>query len=252
MTEVFVFFISHWMLSAFAQSFFLHRYAAHGYFTLNRFWEKFFYLFTMAVQGPSFLNPRAYAILHRMHHAYSDTPDDPHSPVIIPNIFKMMWRTADIYDGISRNNLLVKEKFTQTLTLWPTMEKISNSWYYRIGTGALFVPVYYALVPAGQEWLYLLLPIHWLMGPIHGAIVNWAGHKVGYRNYPKTHDNSKNSLWLDFLILGELYQNNHHARANNPNFARRWFEMDITWQIIRLLAWGGIVKLSKTKAPLLA
>ena len=39
-------------------------------------------------------------------------------------------------------------------------------------------------------------------------------------------DNSHNTLPLDILMMGELYQNNHHKRPNNPNFAWRWFEFD--------------------------
>ena len=49
-------------------------------FTMSKGWERFFYLCTYVTQGSSFLSPRGYAILHRMHHAFSDTPKDPHSP----------------------------------------------------------------------------------------------------------------------------------------------------------------------------
>jgi stearoyl-CoA desaturase (delta-9 desaturase) len=40
---------------------------------MSKFWERFFYLFAYITQGSSYLSPRAYAILHRMHHAYTDT-----------------------------------------------------------------------------------------------------------------------------------------------------------------------------------
>ena len=82
-----IFFILHWFLSLFSQTFFLHRYAAHKMFTMNKFWERFFYLFTFITQGSSFLNPRAYAVMHRMHHAYSDTEKDPHSPHYFKSMF---------------------------------------------------------------------------------------------------------------------------------------------------------------------
>ena len=62
------------------QSFFLHRYGAHKQFALSKRWERVFHFATWLTQGSSYLSPRAYAILHRMHHAYSDTPKDPHSP----------------------------------------------------------------------------------------------------------------------------------------------------------------------------
>ena len=69
------------------------------------------------------------------------------------------------------------------------------------------------------------------MGPIHGFIVNWFGHRVGYRNFDEIKDNSKNSLPLDFLMMGELYQNNHHKFPNKRNFALKWFELDIGYVV---------------------
>jgi stearoyl-CoA desaturase (delta-9 desaturase) len=91
---------------------------------------------------------------------------------------------------------------------------------------------------------YLLLPIHFMMGPIHGAIVNWCGHKYGYRNFDTTqHDKSRNTLIFDFVTMGELFQNNHHKFGMSPNFAARRFEIDPTYPIIKLLAWLKIIDL---------
>ena len=43
---ILIFFVAHYYLSLFTQTFYLHRYAAHKMFTMNKFWEKFFFLFT--------------------------------------------------------------------------------------------------------------------------------------------------------------------------------------------------------------
>src|SRR5512140_1849669 len=91
---ILAFFVLHWQLSVFCQSFFLHRYGAHRQYSMSKGWERFFHLFTFVMQGSSYLNPRGYAILHRMHHAYSDAPKDPHSPENHGNVFSMMWTTA--------------------------------------------------------------------------------------------------------------------------------------------------------------
>ena len=63
---ILIFFVVHWQVCVFCQSFFLHRYSAHKQFTMSPGWERFFYLFTYVAQGSSFLNPRGYAILHRI------------------------------------------------------------------------------------------------------------------------------------------------------------------------------------------
>jgi stearoyl-CoA desaturase (delta-9 desaturase) len=91
-------------------------------------------------------------------------------------------------------------------------------------------------------WWFLLLPIHFIMGPLQGAIVNWCGHKYGYSNY-ENGDHSKNSTPFGVLLMGELFQNNHHYDKDNANFARKWFEFDSTYVIMRGLNKLGIIKL---------
>jgi stearoyl-CoA desaturase (delta-9 desaturase) len=74
--------------------------------------------------------------------------------------------------------------------------------------------------------------------------VNWCGHKYGYRNFETTRDDrSRNTLILDFVTLGELFQNNHHKFGMSPNFAARWFEIDPSWYAIKAFAALGIVDL---------
>lgn len=248
MTTILIFFAVHWFASAFAQTFFLHRYASHSMFTMNKGWEKFWHLFTIIAQGPSYLNPRGYAILHRMHHQFSDTEKDPHSPHHAKNFFDMMLKTKHTYDDYAYGKVQAAAAFVENTPSWPIVDNLGQSWVFRIGAGALYAFFYMAFVPEGMWYLYLLLPIHWLMGPIHGAMVNWGGHMYGYVNFTKTKDESKNTLPIDFLIGGELYQNNHHAFGTNPNFASRWFELDTTYQVMRVLNLLHIIRFKKTAA----
>jgi stearoyl-CoA desaturase (Delta-9 desaturase) len=91
------FFIAHWFLSLFFQTFFQHRYASHRMFTTSKFWERIFYLLAYLFEGASFLNPRAYAMMHRQHHAFSDTEKDPHSPHFFTDIYQMMKSTINTF-----------------------------------------------------------------------------------------------------------------------------------------------------------
>jgi stearoyl-CoA desaturase (delta-9 desaturase) len=242
-------FLIHWYLSLFSQTFFLHRYSAHKMFTMNKFWERFFYLLTYVSQGSSFLSPRGYAILHRMHHAFSDTPKDPHSPHFTRNVFTMMWKTKAIYSAVLSRQYKVEARFDKQYPQWNFIEWLGSTWVSRIGWGVAYSLLYIAAyVWLDMHWaFFFLLPIHFLMGPIHGAIVNWSGHKYGYQNFDN-HDKSRNSLLLDFIMMGELFQNNHHKLPNRTNFATKWYEFDPTYPVIRFLNWARIIRLQPEKA----
>ena len=227
---LFIFF--HWYLSLFFQTFFLHRYASHNMFKMNKFWEKVFFFFTFIFQGSSFLNPAAYAIMHRRHHSFTDTEKDPHSPLFIKNIILFNIVTAKRYRELVENinQGKIKEK---NLPRWPFLEKLGESLLIRALFILIYFSFYYSFTTA--SWQYIFLPINIFMGPLHGFIVNWFGHKTGYRNFPELEDNSKNSLPMDFLMMGELYQNNHHKKPNDINFAVRLFELDFGFLISALL-----------------
>jgi stearoyl-CoA desaturase (delta-9 desaturase) len=238
---VLIFFVLHWQLSVFFQSFFLHRYGAHKQFTMSKGWEKFFHFLAWAVGGPSYLSPRAYAILHRMHHAYSDTPKDPHSPIQTPSFFKMMWKTKTLYTGLRNGTIEPEARFDGDVPSWPLLDGPLSTWPASLAWGTGYALFYMAF--ATHWWMFALVPIHWLMGPIHGAIVNWCGHKYGYRNFNSA-DASKNTLVFDFLTMGELFQNNHHKFGQSPTFAARWFEIDPAYVAIRVFGGLGMIDLS--------
>lgn len=241
---VLAFFVAHWQLSVFFQTFFLHRYGAHRQFSMSKRWERFFHLCTYLSQGSSFLSPRGYAILHRMHHAYSDTPRDPHSPRNYRHLMAMMWDTKHRYDDFAYRRVDPEPRFEGGYPEWPMIDRLSQSWPARLAWVAAYTLFYVKF--ASSPWLFLLLPLHFVMGPIHGAIVNWCGHKYGYKNF-KSDDDSKNTLVFDFVTLGELFQNNHHEFAMSPNFAVRRFELDPAYQVMRLLALLRIIDLSGTQ-----
>jgi stearoyl-CoA desaturase (delta-9 desaturase) len=241
---ILVFFVVHWQLSVMFQSFFHHRYGAHRQFEMSKGWERFFHFTAWFIHGPSYLNPRAYAVMHRMHHAFSDTERDPHSPMHQPNLFTMMWRTKVQYSDLKYRRVDADPRFDGGYPEWKLLDVTLGGWAASIAWGTVYALIYIAF--ATHWWLFLLLPFHWFLGPIHGAIVNYLGHKLGYRNYDSD-DNSKNTLVLDVLTMGELFQNNHHKWGQSPNFAVRWFELDPTYQFIKVLGWLRIIDLSRAQ-----
>ena len=246
MIAIIIFFVAHWYLSLFFQTFFLHRYAAHGAFTMSRGMEKVMYVLTWLFQGSNYLSAYGYGIMHRMHHAFADTPQDPHSPKYDENIFKMMWKTKSTYSAIVNRTLTVDPRFTKNVPDWRSFDRMARSWVSRIAWGTAYVVFYWHF--ATVWWLWLLLPIHFLLAPIHGAIINWFAHKYGYRNF-EVSDTSRNFLPVDFLMMGESYHNNHHKYGSRANFGGvRWHEIDPTYLVIWVLDKLGVVKMARQKS----
>jgi stearoyl-CoA desaturase (delta-9 desaturase) len=237
---VVLFFLLHWWGSAFFQSLFHHRYASHRMFTMSPRVERAIHLMTYAVQGSSYLDVRSYALMHREHHAFSDTPRDPHSPSNHRNLAGMMLATARHYYDYVARRVEPETRFEGGIPEWPWLDRLGRRHSMRLMWIAAYTAFYVSFATA--TWQYLLLPVHFVMGPVHGAIVNWWGHRAGYRNYA-CRDQSRNTLPIDFVTMGELFQNNHHHASRNANFARRWFEIDPSYQIMKLMVRTGLIQL---------
>jgi len=245
--EILIFFFAHHYLSLFTQTFFHHRYAAHQMFTMSKGWERFFQILSLIFQGSSYLSAYTYGILHRRHHAFADTEQDPHSPKYDGNIWRMMWKTKTIYSDIFYGRVEIEDKWKKDLPEWHAFEKVADSWPMRITFGILYV-VFYAVF-ATEWWMFLLLPVHFLMSPIHGAIINWFAHKYGYTNF-ELKDTSKNLLPVDVLMLGESYHNNHHKFGARPNFGVKWHELDPVYLAIKIFDKLGIIKIKLQPATI--
>ncbi len=111
MLAIALFFCGHWLISVFFQTFFLHRYGAHGQFSMSPRWERIFYFATWLTQGSSFLSPRGYAFVHREHHAFSDTQQDPHSPHFHRTLVSMMLQTKSRYHDFVQRKIEPEPRF---------------------------------------------------------------------------------------------------------------------------------------------
>jgi stearoyl-CoA desaturase (delta-9 desaturase) len=212
---------------------------------MNKFTEKVFFVLTWIFQGSNYLSPFGYGVMHRMHHAFADTENDPHSPKYDETIWKMMWKTKTIYSDIANKKIPLETRFTEGVPQWEAFDKFARSWPSRLFWGIFYVSVY--VIFANVWWLWILLPIQFLMSPVHGAIINWFAHKYGYRNFT-VGDTSRNFLPVDFLMMGESYHNNHHKYGSRANFGGiRWHEIDPTYQVIKLLDRLNIIQIVPVK-----
>lgn len=238
--EVIFLFVILWYGGLFFQTFFLHRYAAHQTYTMSKTMERITFILTWLFQGSNYLSAYGYGIMHRIHHAHADTEKDPHSPKYDENVFAMMWRTKSIYQDINGQRIAVDPKYTKNVPQWKSFDKIASSRLSRVIWTALYVLFFIQF--ASAWWMWLFLPFIVLMAPIHGVIINWYAHIYGYVNF-KVKDTSKNLLPIDFLMMGEAYHNNHHKHGSRANFGVRWFEIDPTYQIMKVLNMLRIIKI---------
>ncbi|WP_129717323.1 fatty acid desaturase [Pedobacter sp. SYP-B3415] len=237
---ILIFFVLHWYISLFFQSFFMHRYAAHGHFTMSRGWERFFYICSFLSQGSSYISPTTYGLMHRIHHAHTDKALDPHSPHNEPNIFLLLWDTRNYYFNLWIGKMQADEKYHKDLPRWETFDRFTHNYKMRLLWVAIYFAFYFFF--ATSWWLWLLFPLTIIMGSLHGIAVNWWAHKFGYENF-SLNNTSKNILPVDLLFVGEAYHNNHHKHPGRPNNAVRWFEWDLTYNITKLLDRAGIVRI---------
>ena len=93
---------------------------------------------------------------------------------------------------------------------------------------------------ATAPWMFALLPIHFLMGPLGGTITNWVTHRSG---------TAGNVLKIDLIGLGEFIHSNHHAFPRRPNFAIKKSEWDPAYSVsalfscLRILRFNDVEKM---------
>lgn len=194
-----------------------HRLVSHRGFVSPR-WFKIVSLFI----GTLGLNASAlvWGAMHREHHAYSDTEQDPHSPS-----FQNMIKT---YYGVI--SYRPKMKFAKDL-LRDNIVMFFHKNYFTINI--VYDIILFLINPEFVVYLHLLPAVlvwHATAATNYFTHLPW----FGYRNY-ETDDKSRNSHILAFLIAGEGYHNNHHADPKNTDFGHKKNEFDLTgWLISKI------------------
>ncbi len=214
---------------------YLHRGMAHRSLDFHPVLSHFFRFWLWLTTGQ---NTKAWAAIHRKHHAKCETKDDPHSPVVM-GIKKVFWEGAELYRKEAKNQ--------------ETLEKYGhgcpNDWIERhlytphsvLGVAAMLIINVLLFGTAGLcVWAVQML---WI--PILAAgVVNGIGHFWGYRNYDCT-DASTNIFPWGILIGGEELHNNHHTFATSAKLSSKWYEFDIGWMYIRIFQVFGLIKVRK-------
>lgn len=239
---ILLFFLIHWYLSVLIQSFFLHRYASHQMFTMSLFSEKCFFILMSIIQGSSYIDPKLYVIIHRLHHVHTDEKKDPHSPLNTGTMLSSFIQLFKFVKSIKRDEIEIEKSFYKNIPYWKKCDVVSRNLIVRLIWIAFYSYIYFNFT---THWsLYFLLPLHFIMTHLQGGLINWYAHKIGYTNFC-IHNSSTNILPFDFIFLGEGYHNNHHKYQSRSNFGKLWFEIDITYSFILVLNHIGIIQMKK-------
>jgi stearoyl-CoA desaturase (delta-9 desaturase) len=228
-----------YFIRMFAITGFYHRYFSHRSYKTNRFWQ-----FVFAVLGNSAVQrgPLWWASHHRHHHRFADTDEDPHSPT------RQGFWWSHIGWLTSAKHFPTRTTYVKDWSRFPELV-----WLNRFDT---LVPVLLAAgLLAFGELLEAAAPQLGANGPqmliwgffisstvlFHATVtINSLDHMLGSRRYD-TPDTSRNNLALALLTLGEGWHNNHHHYAISARQGFFWWEIDVTYYLLKAMSWLGIV-----------
>jgi stearoyl-CoA desaturase (delta-9 desaturase) len=213
---------------------FLHRHQAHNALSLNRAVSHFFRCWLWLTTGTV---TREWVAVHRKHHAYCETEQDPHSPRykgILRVLFGGLW----LYRREARNPETLQRFGQGTPDDW-----LERHLYGRHPWLGILIMLIAEVVLFGLPGL-VIFAVQMVWIPFWAAgVINGLGHYLGYRGF-ETADASRNILPWGILVGGEELHNNHHAYAASARLSCHWWEIDIGWYYIRLLA---ILRLARIK-----
>ncbi len=193
------------------------------------------------------IDPKAWACMHRLHHLYSDTEKDPHSPVHF-GVFGVAISQLKYYKTVLVG--LIKNKPTYSDVVKDL--EFPVSWVNRTGIWYMPYLVHFLIaviisVATQSPWPGLAYWLGIMSHPAQGWLVNSLAHRFGYRNH-QTEDNSKNNTIVAWLVAGEGYQNNHHAHPESSKFSEKWYEFDSGYLLCKMASKAGFLKIRKENA----
>lgn len=213
-----------------------HRLLSHRSFKTHKL-VKYFLMFcgTLALEG----DPTWWVATHRLHHRESDQEMDPHSPKVSFAWGHVLWL---LFPDERHMNPEAMARFAPDLVNDPWAKFLAR-FFIPIN---LAVPVLLFAIGYGFADLKTAISMAVWGGFFRVAwvwhmtwSVNSFTHMYGYRNY-ETRDDSRNTWWVALLTYGEGWHNNHHANPSAVRAGHRWWEIDLTYGVIKLMQWTGL------------
>jgi fatty-acid desaturase len=170
---------------------------------------------------------------HRAHHAHADEEGDPHSPRDGAWWAHMLWwMPFDRVLDVAAHRLC----YVKDLAKDPVHRFLDHCQVpLTLVLAVMLFGFGQAWGGAGLSWLVWGIFVRMTLTYHVTWLVNSATHMWGYRTY-ETRDRSTNLWWVALLSFGEGWHNNHHAFPRSARHGLRWWELDITYWMIRLMA----------------
>jgi stearoyl-CoA desaturase (delta-9 desaturase) len=220
----------HWVTGGLGITLGWHRLVAHRSFQAPK-WLEYFLAFcgTLAFQG----GPIWWVGLHRHHHVHSDQELDHH------NSGRGFWWSHIGWMFYKVPAELEIDRFSKDIGSDPVYRFLEQ---YFLLIQVAFAGGLYLI----GGWQFVLWGIFARLVLVYHCtwLVNSATHKFGYRTF-ETDDRSTNCWWVALLTYGEGWHNNHHAYQYSARHGLQWWEIDLTWMMIRVLQGLGLA--SKVK-----
>jgi stearoyl-CoA desaturase (delta-9 desaturase) len=203
-----------------------HRYFAHRAYRTSRVFQ-----FLLAFIGGTSAQKGAlwWAGHHRDHHRDSDGPDDIHSPVQ-----RGFWWSHVGWFLSTRYNATKLDR-VRDLARFPELSLLDR--YHAVPPAVLALGFWLAGGWPALLWgFFVSTTVLW-----HGTfLINSLAHVMGRQRY-QTGDESRNSFPLALITLGEGWHNNHHFYPTTANQGWFWWELDLSWLVLRALGAVGVV-----------
>jgi len=203
-----------------------HRYFSHRTYKTSRWFQ---FVLAFVAQSSSQKGALWWAAHHRDHHKYSDLPWDVHSP-----IQKGFWYSHMLW-LVDRGTETTDYARIKDFAKYPELVLLNKFWlvppvclgvatWLLLGWSGLFIGFFLSTV------------LLW-----HGTfLVNSLAHVLGNRRFP-TADTSRNNWWIALVTLGEGWHNNHHHYMGSARQGFYWWEIDVTYYILKVLSWCGLI-----------